>query len=77
MAAAQTVIGELPSGRVADVREAVNSAFLHGLQVGSLVCASIALGAAVLVAVLLPARAPSAGRAARTGELTAEACVAS
>jgi EmrB/QacA subfamily drug resistance transporter len=77
MAAAQKVIGELPSGRVAGVRDAVNTAFLHGLQVGSLVCASIALGAAVLVAVLLPARAPSAGRAARTAELTAEECVAS
>jgi predicted MFS family arabinose efflux permease len=77
MAAAQKVIGELPSGRVADVRDAVNTAFLDGLQVGSLVCAAIALGAAVIVAVLLPARAASAGRTARTAELTAEECLAS
>jgi EmrB/QacA subfamily drug resistance transporter len=77
MAAAQKVIGELPSGRVADVREAVNTAFLDGLQVGSLVCAAIALGAAVLVAALLPPRAASAGRAARTAELTSEECIAS
>ena len=57
MAAAQKVIGQLPSGRVADVRDAVNTAFLDGLQVGALVCAAIALGAAVVVAALLPARA--------------------
>ena len=77
MAAAQNVIGELPSGRVADVRDAVNTAFLDGLQVGALVCAAIALGAAVVVAVLLPARATSTGSTARTGELTAPDCVAS
>ena len=77
MAAAQKVIGELPSGRVADVRDAVNTAFLDGLQVGALVCAAIALGAAVVVAVLLPARATLGGRKARTAELTAQDCVAS
>ncbi len=57
MAAAQNVIGQLPSGRIADVRDAVNTAFLDGLQIGALVCAAIALGAAAVVAVLLPARA--------------------
>ena len=77
MAAAQTVIGGLPSGRAADIRDAVNTAFLDGLQVGALVCAAIALGAAVVVAVLLPARPTSTGSMARTGELTAPDCVAS
>jgi EmrB/QacA subfamily drug resistance transporter len=57
MAAAQRVIGQLPQGMVPDVRAAVNSAFLDGLQIGSLVCAAIALGAAIVVAWLLPARA--------------------
>jgi MFS family permease len=56
-AAAYKVIGQLPAERIADVREAVNHAFLHGLQIGALVCAAIALGAAVVVAGLLPARA--------------------
>ena len=59
MAAAQKVIGQLPAGRASDVRDAVNTAFLDGLQVGALVCAAIALGAAIAVAVLLPARAPA------------------
>jgi EmrB/QacA subfamily drug resistance transporter len=60
MAAAQRVIGQLPPVRVADIRHAVESAFLDGLWVGSLVCAGIALAAAAIVAVLLPAReAPS------------------
>ncbi|MDH6198010.1 EmrB/QacA subfamily drug resistance transporter [Mycobacterium frederiksbergense] len=57
IAAAYKVIGQLPAGRVADVRAAVNHAFLDGLQVGSIVCAGIALGAAILVAALLPPRA--------------------
>ena len=57
MAAAHKVIGQLPAGPLADVRAAVDHAFLDGLQVGSLVCAGIALGAAVVVAWLLPARA--------------------
>jgi MFS family permease len=56
-AAAYKVIGQLPAERIADVRDAVNHAFLHGLQIGALVCAAIALGAAVVVAGLLPARA--------------------
>jgi hypothetical protein len=60
MAAAYKVIAQLPAGQAGDVRAAVNDAFLNGLQVGSLVCAGIALGAAVIVAWLLPARAPQA-----------------
>jgi EmrB/QacA subfamily drug resistance transporter len=57
MAAAQRVIGELPQGVIPDVRSAVNTAFLDGMQVGSLVSAGIALAAAVVVAGLLPAQA--------------------
>jgi EmrB/QacA subfamily drug resistance transporter len=57
MAAAYNVIEQLPAGRIVGVRDAVNHAFLDGLQIGSLVCAGIALGAAVVVAVMLPARA--------------------
>ncbi|HEX4586699.1 MAG TPA: DHA2 family efflux MFS transporter permease subunit [Mycobacterium sp.] len=60
MAAAQQVIGQLPQGVVPDVRGAVNTAFLDGLQIGSLVSAGIALGAAIIVAWLLPARARQA-----------------
>ena len=55
-AAAYKVIGQLPAAQAAGVRDAVNHAFLDGMQIGSLVCAAIALGAAVVVAVLLPAR---------------------
>jgi EmrB/QacA subfamily drug resistance transporter len=57
MAAAQQVIGQLPPPVVPDVRAAVNTAFLDGMQIGSLVSAGIAAAAAVVVAVLLPARA--------------------
>jgi EmrB/QacA subfamily drug resistance transporter len=60
MAAAQQVIGQLPQGVIPDVRAAVNTAFLDGLQIGSLVSAGIALGAAIVVAWLLPARARQA-----------------
>jgi EmrB/QacA subfamily drug resistance transporter len=56
MAVAHKVIGQIPAGHAADIRDAVNHAFLDGLQVGSLVCAGIALAAAVVVAWLLPAR---------------------
>ena len=56
IAGAYTVIGKLPAGQVAGVRGIVNHAFLDGLQVGSLVCAGIAAAAAIVVAVLLPAR---------------------
>jgi EmrB/QacA subfamily drug resistance transporter len=60
MAAAQRVIGQLPQPVIPDVRAAVNTAFLDGLQIGSLVSAGIALGAAIVVALLLPARARQA-----------------
>ena len=56
-AAAYRVIGQLPVAQAAGARDAVNHAFLGGMQIGSLVCAAIALAAAVVVAVLLPARA--------------------
>ena len=57
MAAAQRIVGQLPPGRVPDIRQAVEHAFLDGLRVGSLVSAGIALAAAIIVAILLPARA--------------------
>ena len=56
IAAAYKVIGQLPANHAADVRVVVNHAFLDGLRVGSLVCAAIAVVAAVIVARLLPAR---------------------
>ena len=68
MAAAQNVIGQLPSGRVADVRDAVNTAFLDGLQVGALVCAGWLVAAAVVVAALLPARATTSANPAPADE---------
>jgi hypothetical protein len=55
-AAAYKVIGQLPAVQAAGVRDAVNHAFLGGMQIGSLVCAAIALAAAIVVAVLLPPR---------------------
>jgi EmrB/QacA subfamily drug resistance transporter len=57
MAAAQRVIAQLPPVRVPDIRQAVESAFLDGMRVGSLVSAGIAVAAAVVVAFLLPPRA--------------------
>jgi hypothetical protein len=58
MAAAYKVIGNpsLPADRAVAMRAAVDHAFLDGLRVGSLVCAGIAIAAAVVVVVLLPAR---------------------
>ena len=56
VAAAQRVVGQLPAGAAGGVRDVVDRAFLDGLRVGSLVCAGIALAAAAVVAVLLPAR---------------------
>lgn len=56
MAVAHNVIAQLPADRMTAGRDAVNHAFLDGLRVGSLVCAAIGLGAAVVVAWLLPAR---------------------
>ncbi len=57
MAAAYRVVAQLPAGQAPTIRAAVDHAFLDGMRVGSLVCAGIALMAAILVAVLLPARA--------------------
>jgi EmrB/QacA subfamily drug resistance transporter len=69
VSAAQQVIGRLPQPVIPDVRAAVNTAFLDGLQIGSLVSAGIALAAAVVVAVLLPARAkPSVPAVAEQAE---------
>ena len=57
MAAAQQVIEQLPPAVAPAVHHAVESAFLDGQWIGSLVAAGIALTAAVVVAALLPARA--------------------
>ncbi|MGD1347700.1 MFS transporter [Mycobacterium seoulense] len=57
MAVAHTVIEQLPVPQAGYVRGVVNHAFLDGLQVSSLVCAGIALSAAIIVGWLLPARA--------------------
>lgn len=63
MAAAQQVVAQLPRPVIPDVRAAVDNAFLDGMQVGSLVSAGIALGAAIIVAWLLPARARQTAQA--------------
>jgi EmrB/QacA subfamily drug resistance transporter len=60
MAFAHTVIGRLPVQQAGQVRAVVDRAFLDGMQVSSLVCAGIALGSAIVVAWLLPARARQA-----------------
>ncbi|OBI42357.1 MFS transporter [Mycobacterium sp. E796] len=60
MAVAHTVIGRLPIQQAGHVRAVVDRAFLDGMQVSSLVCAGIALGSAIVVAWLLPARARQA-----------------
>jgi EmrB/QacA subfamily drug resistance transporter len=57
MAAAQQVIAQVPPSAAPAVRNAVETAFLDGQWIGSLVAAAIALTAAVVVAGLLPARA--------------------
>jgi hypothetical protein len=57
MALAHTMIQRLPAQQAGYVRGVVDHAFLDGMQVSSLVCAGIALGAAIIVAWLLPARA--------------------
>jgi fucose permease len=59
MALAHQVIQQLPAPQAASIRETVNHAFLEGLQVSTLVCAGIALGAAVVVGWLLPSREPA------------------
>jgi EmrB/QacA subfamily drug resistance transporter len=58
MAVAHKVLEQLPPQRADSVRATVNYAFLHGLQVSTLVCAGIALGAAIAVGWLLPAWEP-------------------
>jgi predicted MFS family arabinose efflux permease len=60
LAAAYQVAGSLPPPRARSVVAAANSAFLDGFQVACLVCAGIAVLAAVAVMRLLPARAASA-----------------
>lgn len=60
VAAAQRIISQLPAARVTEAREAVETAFLDGLWVGSIVCAGIAAAAALVVALLLPPRERSA-----------------
>jgi EmrB/QacA subfamily drug resistance transporter len=72
MAGAYKVLELTPVGRVAGAREAVNNAFLHGLQIGSLACAATALGAALIVAVLLPARAGESASATAEPALSDE-----
>ena len=57
MAAAQQVIAQVPPAAAPAIRNAVETAFLDGQWIGSLVAAGIALAAAVVVAVMLPARA--------------------
>ena len=56
MAVAHEVIRQLPAQQAAAVRAAVNHAFLDGLRISTLVCAGIAVSAAVVVARLLPGR---------------------
>jgi EmrB/QacA subfamily drug resistance transporter len=57
VAAAQEVVAQLPAGIASNARQAVDTAFLDGMQVGSLVSAGMAAVAAVIVAWMLPARA--------------------
>ncbi|MBV8789287.1 MAG: MFS transporter [Mycobacterium sp.] len=59
MALAHSVVEHLPVQRADYVRAAVNHAFLDGLEVSTLVCAGIALGAAIVVGWLLPSREPA------------------
>jgi EmrB/QacA subfamily drug resistance transporter len=66
MAAAQQVIAQVPPAAAPALRNAVETAFLDGQWIGSLVAAGIALAAAVVVAVLLPARARQAANAIET-----------
>jgi len=65
MAAAYRVVAQLPAAQAAGVRAAIDHAFLSGMRAGSLVCAAIALGAAILVAALLPARSVASKDTAR------------
>lgn len=60
MGLAHTVIQRLPAPQAGYVRGIVDRAFLDGMQVSTLVCAGIALGAAIVVGWVLPARAQHA-----------------
>jgi EmrB/QacA subfamily drug resistance transporter len=70
MALAHRVIQQLPAQQAGYVRGTVDRAFLDGLQVSSLVCAGIALGAAIIVGWLLPARAQQSTPTPETAALT-------
>ncbi len=59
MAAAEQVIAQLPQSQAGGIKHSVEVAFLDGLWVGCLICAAVAFLAAIVVAALLPARAPS------------------
>ena len=59
MALAHRVIEQLPAKQATHVHSVVERAFLDGMQVSSLVCAGIALGAAIIVGWLLPSREPA------------------
>src|SRR6201998_1156717 len=59
MALAHRVIEQLPAQQATHVHGVVERAFLDGMQVSSLVCAGIALGAAIIVGWLLPSREPA------------------
>jgi EmrB/QacA subfamily drug resistance transporter len=56
VAVAHGAIAHVPAGQTGALRDAVNGAFHDGLHTGTLVCAGIALTAALIVAWLLPAR---------------------
>jgi EmrB/QacA subfamily drug resistance transporter len=70
MALAHRVIEQLPAQQAGYVRATVDRAFLDGLQVSALVCAGIALGAAIVVGWLLPARAQQSTPSSETAALT-------
>jgi EmrB/QacA subfamily drug resistance transporter len=74
VAAAHKVIEQLPASIAPGVRTSVNAAFLDGMQVGSLVCAGIALAAAIVVAVMLPARARQTADVATEAEQSEAVC---
>jgi len=57
MAGAEHVLGRLPAAQAQAVRPLVESAFLDGVWAGCLTCAGFAVAGAVVVAILLPARA--------------------
>ena len=69
MALAHRVIERLPAQQAGYVRATVDRAFLDGLQVSALVCAGVALGAAIVVGWLLPARAQLSTPSSETAAL--------